>query len=384
MLTLLTTDAQLNVVGDPIVCWKQVEAVQRLNMPGSGQFTAPAYPWLLDQVEAAHRLMLIRNGSVWLSGPIEQMHLGRGVSGENSGVGLVRTTWADDMAMFGARVTYPDPALASNAQTTHEHWVTTGNAELALRTLVSGNAGPTALTPRQIPKLVLGDLAGVGNAVTFSTRFEVLTEALRTVAERGGGLAFRTRQVGRQILFEVRRPVDRSASLRFGFNLGNLSELEYTWTSPTASVVLVGGAGEGVNRVIVERTNADAVTRYGRSERFVDSRGADAHDELLKAGDEALTEGAETAQLTTVTVDTRYAHFGPGLDMDLGDLASVQVWPGREVTETIRSATLTATAGGGEQIAVTVGGQEAMADPEWVRKLRRVDRELRYLQANAE
>lgn len=381
MIKLLTTDANLTVFGDPIMCWTSVEAVQRFNEPGSGQFTAPAHRWLLDQVEAAHRIALVRDGVWWLAGPKEQFQVARAVSGDNSGVGRVTVTWADDMAWLAARVVYPNPAVDAVSQTTDSHWVFDGNADQALRGLVNLNAGPGALAPRRIPRLILGDTAA-GTTVNLSIRFDVLTDALRSAAERGGGQGFRIVQDGTDLLFEVYQPRDLSASIRFGFGLRNLRELTYTQTAPAATAAIVAGQGEGTARAFVERVNTAGVTAWGRFEKFVDQRGSSETAELEQAGDEALTEGGEKAELSTVTVDTPDQRFGT--HFGLGDRVSIQVWPGREITDVVRSARLTATPPTGELVTVTVGTQEASTDPEWVKRLRRVDRDLRYLQTNAE
>jgi hypothetical protein len=382
MLRLLTTDSACNVFGDEVACWTSIDAWQRFNEPGSGQFVAPAHPWLLEQLEAAHRIALVRDGQWWCAGPVEQIQIARSVSGETSGVGRVTATWADDMAWLTTRHVYPNPAAAATSQTVDSHWVFDGNAEAALRALVNLNAGPAALAPRRIPQLVLGDLVGVGGTVKLSIRFDVLTDALRSAAERGGGLGFRVRQNDTDLLFDVYQPRDLSASIRFGFGLQNLRDMTYTRTAPTATAAIVAGQGEGTARAFVERINTAGTTAWGRFEKFVDQRGSSESAELEQAGDEALTEGGEKAELSTVTVDVpdqRYGtHFG------LGDRVSVQVWRGREITDVVRAAHLTATPSGGELVAVTVGTQEASADPEWVQRLRRVDRDLRYLQANAE
>ena len=143
-LTILTTDPDLTVVGDPIVCWTAVTSVLRFNTVSSGEFTAPAHPWLLDQLEPGRRIVLIRDGVVFCAGPWVTRKYVKSVGGEDSGVGRVTVTWADDLAWIAGRVTYPNPAQDAESQTA-ARYDAAGNAETLMRGLVNLNAGPGAL-----------------------------------------------------------------------------------------------------------------------------------------------------------------------------------------------------------------------------------------------
>lgn len=383
-IILLTTDRNLTVVGDPIICWSKVTSVLRFNAASSGQFDAPAYPWLLDQLDTGSRIVLIRDGSVWCAGPMVEYKYTKSVDGQSSGIGTISVTFADDLATVAGRVTYPNPAVAGDdiAQPARYNLAAT-NAETAIRNLVNLNAGPGALTARQIPQLVLGTVAGVGSNISVSSRFEPLMDAVRSAALAGGGLGVRTRQVDDQILVEVYQPVDRTGSVRFSFGLGNLRSAEYTRSAPTLTAALVGGQGEGADRTITEHLDVAGIAAWGRLEQWVDQRNTNDATELDQSGTEALAEGGEKAQLATVTVDTDTQRYGE--HYGLGDRVSIEVWPGREVADVVRTVQLDADSGtGAETVTATVGSQEASTDPKWVRQLRRIDRKLSYLQANAE
>ena len=386
-IVLLTTDADLAVVGDPIAHWTSVDAVHRFNHPGSGQFTAPASrplldflndtmpggDWLLDQIDPGHRIVMLRDGEIWSAGPIETWNYTED-DDANAG-GVVTVTWAEDSAWLGARVTYPDPTASAEAQTATARWTSTANAEDIMRSLVNLNAGSGALAARQVPGLTLGADAGVGTTVTWGTRFQPLADDLRAIAVAGGGLGFRTRQSGSQILFEVYQPADMTGDIRFSRGLGNLRSASLTVTAPQTTAALVAGQGEGTDRTIWERTTASS---WGRFEQFIDQRNTDNTTELQQAGDEALTEGGEAVRLETVTVDTEDVQYGR--DYQLGDQVSIEVWPGREVADIVREAHLTATPEDGVQVAVTVGTGEDVTEPAWVRRLRNLDRRLTTLE----
>lgn len=377
---LLTTDRNLNVVGDPIVCWSKVTAIRRFNSVSSATADLPAYPWLLDQLEPGNRMVLIRDRAVFVGGPIVRRQFKRSATGEASGTGTVGVTWADDFAWVAARSTYPNPAEPADGQTA-DRWDYNGNAELAMHAMVNLNAGPGALLARRVPGLILADLNGVGSDIVVSTRFEPLADALRSAALAGGGLGIRTVQpmTDNVIRAEVYQPRDLTNEVRFSFGLGNLLDVDFTSSAPTATVAHVGGQGEGAAREISEYIDADAVAAWGRMERFVDQRDTSDPDALDQSGDEALAEGGESAQLTTITIDTPTQRYGE--HYDLGDRVAVAVWPGRQVSDVVRAVQLDADAStGAETVTATVGTQEASSDRQWVALVRNLDRRMRRLE----
>lgn len=386
---LLVTDRNLNVVGDPIVAndesgnagWTTLDCTLRFNQPGSGMFVAPAHRHIREQIDAGNRIVVIRNQQVLIAGPIERYIREQSDDGENSGVGTLTVHFADDLAWVAGRVVYPNPALTPPDQMTDE-WTFTGNAELAIRDLASLNAGPGALPARNVPRLVLGDLAGVGSSVTVSSGWEPLCEVMRRAGANGGGLGFRTRQVGDQIVFDVYQPVDRSAFLRFGRDLGNIRYLAYERVAPTATAAIVGGQGEGSGRFVTERTHAAGESAWGRLEVLVPRPGDDPLADLQQAGDDELAEASETARLQTNAYDSEDQRFG--VDYGLGDLVTVQIDPGYEIADRVRLVHYQAWATAGELMSPMIGTQDASHDPEWIRRLRQIDRRLGSLERRAQ
>ncbi|ATO14694.1 hypothetical protein CO540_13350 [Micromonospora sp. WMMA2032] len=378
-ITLLVTDANLNVVGDPIARWTELDVTLRFNEPATGSFTAPRTAVTAAQLAPGNRVVVIRDGVIFCAGPIEEPGPEDwSVTGQASGSGTVEVRFSDDLAAVVARITYPNPAAAATAQTSTAQWTATDEAGDIIRSLVNLNAGPGALTARQVPQLVLGAGAGIGTSIKFSTRFRPLGDELRSVAILGGGLGFRAQQVAATREFQVYAPVDRSAVVRFSPGLGNLRSYRYEPKAPTATVAIVGGKDVGTSRVVVERTNTAAVAGWGRMETFVDQRQSTdtAVDttELDQAGDEALARGAETARLASVTIDTPDQRFG--VHYQLGDKVSVELESGVVVADVVRAVHLQATPDAGEVVTAVVGSQDASPDPLWVRYLRDVSRRL--------
>lgn len=376
-ITLLVTDRDLTVVGDPIANWTKVDVTLRFNEPGSGSFTAPARPELMALLAGGNRIVVIRDGAVFMAGPYEHHEFTWEVGADP---GEVTVSFAEDLALIAGRVTYPDPALVATSTSQPAYRTFSGtNAEDVMRALVDENAGPGALTVREVPQLVLGADAGVGGNINLRTRFEPLCDALRSAAIVGGGLGFRTVQTSTAIEFRVYDPQDLSGTVRFSRGLGNLRKIQYRREAPRVTAAIVGGAGEGDAREIRERLSSGAISTWWRLESFVDQRQTGDDTELDQAGDEALVEGAERGQLQITTVDTpdqRYGeHYG------LGDIVSVEVTPGFEVADVVRAVQLVATPLDGEVVTPTVGTQEATSDPMWIRQMRALDRRLSKLEA---
>lgn len=373
-LTILVTDRDLRVVGRPVAGWRLVEAIPRFNEVGVGVMVAAATGELREQLSAGHRLVCIRDGKVFLAGPIEQIAEEWSVDGDTADPGLMRVTWADDRAPLAGRVTYPNPAQQATGQTSATRSFTNTNAETILRTLANENAGPGALSARRVPRLALGPVAGVGTSVSYSTRFQPLLEELRTIATIGGGLGFRTRQDGDSILFEVYEPQDLSQQVRFAPSWGNLQRYSFDRESPRLTTAIVGGPGEGTSRTIRERTNSAAESAWGRVEQFIDRRSTTSTAELDDAGDDALADNGETARLATVTVDTPTQRFGE--HYELGDVVAVSPGAGAQVTDVVRAVYLRVTPTTGEVVTALVGSHSASADPEWIKQTRRLARQL--------
>ncbi|MDX3455035.1 siphovirus ReqiPepy6 Gp37-like family protein [Streptomyces sp. ME02-8801-2C] len=381
-ITLLITDDNLAVQGDPLTGWTDLDATLKFNEPGAGSVTLPAYPAVMEQLQPGNRLVLVRDGAIWMAGPMEQPTDYSWSVDSDRGVGTVTVNFSDDLATIAGHITWPEPALAWAGQ--HgDTWrtFTATNAETIIRTLVNENCGPGAIVARRIPQLVLDTVASAGTNTALSTRFEPVLEACRRAASAGGLIGFRTRQDGTQIKFGCYTPADKSATARFSVGLGNLRGLQYSQSAPTATHALVAGnetAGSSI-RTFVEVADTGAAALWWRVEHFIDG-GADndSTGELTAAGTSDLAESAAPVTLATVTVDTE--GLQAGRDYTLGDKVAVALPHGLQVTDIVRAINLQASAGGGEQVASVVGSQDATTDPQTVRLIRTLSRKVGRLE----
>jgi len=361
--TIWVTDHNLTPISQQVDDATNVNVTLRHNTVSSGEFTCPAHPELVAAARTPKaRAVVERDGQILLAGPIESTpsRWEGARHGEHDG-GDLTVRFADDLLLIAGRSSFPNPAQAATAQTVAK-WSRTGTPAQIAWDLVNLNAGPGALPNRRVPRLIMGDLGGIGGtSTTFTTRFQMLTDDLRAVSALAGGrLGFRTVQVGDQIVFEVYEPTDRTGAVWFARSMGNLLSIEHEPEAPSATVAIVGGQDAGANRTIIERgTPGD----WWRLEVFVDSAGASNLTELQQAGDEALADAAEVQRLAVVAVDvdgTRY-----GIDYLLGDIVAVEAVPGMpDVPDIVSAVEFGWTPDGGETIKPIIGaGSADMLNP---------------------
>lgn len=381
-IQLLVTDEDLAVQGDPLADWTNLDATLKFNEPGSGSVDLVAHPYVMAQLQPGNRLMVVRDGDIWMAGPMEipqDFTWGIGQGGAPP-PGKVTVNFADDLARPAGYLTWPAPASAWSAQPDTARQITATNAEVIIRTLVNETCGPGAQAARQIPNFALAALAGVGTTTSVNTRFEGLLTTCRRVAIDGGGLGFRTRQTASQIEFEVYQPADLTATARFSEGLGNLRAVTFKRSAPTVTHALVTGSDQATPRAYVEVSDTAAATAWWRVEQLVNGTADnDTNGELTQDGTEALAGGAEPVELATVTVDTE--DLKAGRDYGLGDKVTVVLPTGLEVADLVRSIHLQATPDSGEYVTSLVGTPEATSDPQMVRLIRELGRRLGRLEA---
>lgn len=380
-ITLLVTDKNLNVLGDPLSGWTSLTCDLNFNQPAAGSVTLPAYPEVIAQLGAGNRLVVIRDGEIWCAGPMESPQQFTWDLESNVEPGTVTCQFSDDLARIAGYLTYPAPASAFSAQAASAavRSITSTNAESIIRTLVNENCGPGALTARKVEQLVLDSVASVGSTTSISTRFEPLLDVCRTVGS-GDGLGFRTRQDGTAIKFGVYAPVDRTGTARFSAALGNLRSVTYSLIAPLATAELVQGGDVTTSTGVYVEVDSGAATDWYRVEKLQDQTGVadDTGGELTQAGNLALGDDNPQSSLSTVTVDTD--DLKAGRDFGLGDKVTVVLPTGLEVADVVRTITLTADPDGGEVVTTVIGNQDQSTALETIRVVRELSRRLGRLE----
>lgn len=409
---ILITDAQLNVLGDPIWEWSYLQVTLRWKEPGSGQFKVPNFPYIRAQVRSGARVVIVRRvlgvQSVLISGPIEQILRERSDDNDdNGGVGQLTVTFTDDLAWIAVRVAYPDPTKEMEAQST-DYWIYSGNPEAGMLQLVETQAGPSALPARRVPGLrtaVFSGISGTGTVKLGATtnvapraRLEPCTDVLRTMATTGVGagfdpdsLGFRTRQTVDTagtpiILFEVLRSRDLSGQVHFSFGMGNLKYYSFEEDAPTATVILAGGqyditdANAGADKFVktYESTTPTSL-EWGRFEEYMARPGSDVSaGKVIPDVASEFVDKAATARLAISAADTvdcrANVHYG------VGDIVSVELDIGEFIIAPVQTISIQAYPTSGEVVGTTIGDQSASYNSVWIRKMRAMENRVGVLE----
>lgn len=370
---LLFSDSDLVPIGQPVTDPISYAASIRSQKPGTLQVQLPATPRYREWSAPGNRLTLIRDGRVEIDGPIEvpYQYTRSPGAGQDAAPGMLAISATDDMMWLAVRQVYPDPAHASTAQPSGTPaYIASGTAETVLRDLFDSMAGEHALAGRAVPRFKLGAANDplVGGAVAVHARFDLLSDVMRAVA-LAGGVSYRIRREGPDLLFEVYALVDKTLTVRFSDGLRNLAGISYQEASPKGNVAIVGGSGTGDARTIVERSDSDSVTLWGRRELpFVSGPASTDGMTLDQAGDNALVQGGGQATLAVQAIDTAKVRYGR--DYAIDDLVSVEVWPGKDVPAQVLGVDITYDDQDGEKVVSQIGTPGATTDPVLVRLLR--------------
>lgn len=400
---LVTNSAGSSIISDPIghadpitnkPGHSRLELRPRHNEAGFAEVTVSAQPWILDALYTPDARVVARRTdertavvSTVFSGPVELPENGFTIERDGTdGPGVVKVKMASDHVWAGYRLVYPDPAQPSTNQlTTTRYTITSVNPETAMYALANVNLGPGALTVRRLTGLTMAANATLLPGVTVSasfTRDTVLSDALREVSRLAGGvgLGWRIVQFGSGLQFQVYKPTDRTASIVFSRAMGNVREIMFSQSAPTATVAIVGDATAGTGRVIKERINTAAHTAgWVRRETFVDARGAANATELEQAGDEALAEQGPQTRFAAKVIDTAQTRLFT--DFQIGDLVSGQPYPGGPFTSTlVLGADIVVTPERGEVIEPIIGtDNDVLADAK-AAEIRRIWRAIGRMQ----
>ncbi|EGE40768.1 hypothetical protein GTY83_06950 [Streptomyces sp. SID4928] len=298
------------------------------------------------------------DGTLVDSGPIRTVDWSR--SKDDSGAGKLTVGGVSDTEVLARYTCWPAPGSAVGSQADTVYKISAVVAEAAMRTLVNLNAGPGALAARKNVLLTLATDGGRGPAVTRQlNQFDGLLAVLTDIAN-AAGLGFRVVQVGSGLQFQVYEPTDRSGTARFAFDLGNLTDANYTTTPPTCTRAVVVAGGQSSPRQCKTYDRADPLFPDLVIEQFVDLTSVDTASvdlvaQMDQAAEEALTAGAGQGSLAISPIDIPLLQYGR--DYQVGDTVSAKV---REswMTDVVREVTLTCTAGEGTSVKAAVGSSD--------------------------
>lgn len=321
MYEIFIRDNNLQRIGQ-VTDYTKLDILPRFNAVGSFVLDLPTDSFAARElIKPKYGIIVKKNGETLLSGTVTGRN--RNFSGSGDTISLVGK---DDNYYLAGRVIYPEPNgnFASQA-----YDVRTGKAEAIMKQYVSFNVGPDALPERR--KLTLEADKGLGVTVTGRGRFHNLLDFLASLALSGGGLGFRVVQINDSLQFQVYQPSDKTKSAFFSPLLHNLASFTYNHTNPTSNFIIVGGGGEGAERILLSRSDNDSIAEFERWESFKDQRDTSELEELNQSLDEELVNGIEQNTFSFVPIDTPQLSFGT--HYGLGDRVSIVITQPNEVVD---------------------------------------------------
>lgn len=321
MYEIFIRDNNLQRIGQ-VTDYTKLDILPRFNAVGSFVLDLPTDSFAARElIKPKYGIIVKKNGETLLSGTVTSRN--RNFSGSGDTISLVGK---DDNYYLAGRVIYPEPSGNFGLQA---YDVRTGKAEAIMKQYVSFNVGPDALSERR--KLTIEVDKGLGATVTGRGRFHNLLDFLASLALSGGGLGFRVVQVNDSLEFQVYQPSDKTKTAFFSPLLRNLASFTYNHTNPTANFIIVGGGGEGAERILLSRSDNDSIAEFERWESFKDQRDTSEIEELNQSLDEELVNGIEQNTFAFVPIDTPQVSFGT--HYGLGDKVSIVITQPNEVVD---------------------------------------------------
>lgn len=197
--------------------------------------------------------------------------------------------------------------------------------ETLMKTMVNRHAGSDAAAARQVPGLVVAPDEAQGSVVTVQARNQPVLEWLEALAAYdyiGWEINYDT-DTGLHT-FDVIIGEDKADTVFLDVAFDSITAMEwYRTAAELATYAIVGGAGEGAARTLVEGYPGDTEpTGLARREIFIDQGSSDDVRSLALAGDAALGEASRQESFRVdIAQDGPYQYRR---DWDLGDIVLVR------------------------------------------------------------
>ena len=308
---------------EPAECWFE------LTFYGVGQFQvyARATKTALAALQNDNYISLPRKPFIWLIEDVQKKYVaGRGY--------MISATGRQAKAILGKRIINKQTQLS-------------GDITTAVFGLIKSHAGENAGDVRKIDGLTEFTSAVVKSITETQVSYSNLlsyTDELLQAHEVGADLTITDAAAFRYNLYEG---ADRSDTVIFSQTYDNLLSSSYTRNSAAfRSYALIGGQGEGTERILHEYDSSPSLRGIDRAEMFVDAKdisskyrdidGTEKELDLTSAAglatykawllERAQAEKAKNALVETFEgeIDTANSRYKFGEDYNLGDRVRVQ------------------------------------------------------------
>lgn len=263
-----------------------------------------------------------RYGKVILSGPANyRQH--QVDSTQTPQINQLAVSGITDEVWLQRRMCSPEPATVGPPYSTSQYDTRSGAASTVLWQYVNVNAGPAAIASRQVPGFAMATDPALGSSVNFSARWDNLLTVCQSLA-LVGNIGFRVESNGAgQIVFTPYANPDRTQTMKFSVDLGNVAKFALDSTAPKETYEYVLGSGDSTAQQIYEQGDGDAIATWGRFENTANSSGSTTSQQLQQSATDALGQGSEQATLTLTPDEIPGCVYG--VDYMLGDIVTMQL-----------------------------------------------------------
>lgn len=342
--------------------YKRLELIQRYNKVGAWRleldFNTPAAQAFINAFgevdenqfhvnQGKSGILVRRNGSTFFSGPLRYIQERWTKDGHILIIG-----GPDDLTFADKKNILPSPYDNQTSYTSADVYFS-GSAEYCIKQLVDTQLKQSGSRALDFVTVVANQDRGYGTTQS-RTRFDNLLKEVQRIAgfseTQGIPLGFSMIQSGTSINFDCYLPPDKSASVIFSPDIGNVREYEYNQEAPEASYVLAGDGGTGIDRNFAHAGLNFRI--YGRIETFYDAGIAQTTQELTDEVYKALADYGEKTELRFIPIEL------PGFEFQTnwsrGDKISFRL-RGQDVKDIVREVHITITPEEGEIIVPSVG-----------------------------
>lgn len=333
------------VLQDEVTDFLNLSYVKVVNEPGILNFTLlgydPTISYLVNDAQIEVWRRDLNNGIDWYCDFYSLFK--DNIQSYTESKSLYQGTAIGQLSLLGRRI------IAWKAGTLNKSKFTSDPAETIMKALVQYNATSLATTGNgrirngAISTITVESDSGGGNTLDWYCAYDNLLENLQKLALVGGG-DFDLVKTGSQNwefrFYSGQLGTDRTSTVLFALNRGNMAEPVYTKTlSGEKTVAIVGGQGEDTDRETVVRTG-DNYSSSNDIEIFVDARDVEAGNTsgLNAKGDKELEAQKAQDSFEFSVLQTPASMYGK--HYFVGDLVTAQYL---DITATpkIKSATIT-------------------------------------------
>lgn len=274
---------------------------------------------------------------------------------------LLITGFTDEQWLVDRTVS-PSPSESTPPYIVQVSDVRSGVGSSVIQDYVNVNLGPGAIPARRKANLAIGADPVTGAAVRGEARWDATLLAFIQKLAITANIGFRVKQVGTGLQFQTFGFTDRSSTVKFSIDLGNLAGFEYSRSRPKANYIYIGASGTGTARIVSEFSDSDAVAAWERIEGpLVDQGSTSDPTQIAQTGADALAQNSEQVSLSITPVETPTLMYG--IHYFLGDTVTVQLEEpvttpyavDGQVVDTLRQVTINLTPDGPQTVTPTIG-----------------------------